>query len=217
MTTLLDHFPHATSFEGAEQKRLDLIKDIEKTQLQRNGLLRKIRAAYLSRKALRLAQKEQVYLPQKEDLIKRAVVLNPNLEEKAHDTLDQVYDREHPELASTSIQGLPAAKDIALLALDKTIELSLDLHSDTPTEPIPVTEILAASVGIINAEQSEKIPLSPLRQRQGLLHRKKRMEVQKTERLEKASNEDLSDDDDAVKLSDDEMKALLFDDEVNVA
>ena len=222
MTVLLDQFPATSSYENTSQQRLDLIDDIEKAQNQPNSVIRKMRAAYLSRKALRLAQRKQVYLVEGEDLLHRAVALNPNIEEKAHQTLDRIYEEEHPELAEAGFEGLPAAKEVAHLALERTVEITLDLmdHDDTPTIPIPIAEIVGTAVSEVSAEQTQQLPKSKNVTALGKAwkHLGKYRQEQKVERLESATPEKISEvDNDTEKLTPEQMKALLFDDDDDIA
>ncbi|MDB5176907.1 MAG: hypothetical protein JWN75_575 [Candidatus Saccharibacteria bacterium] len=213
MTILHDVYASSipSTFEETEQQRLDLLEDIDKAQAP--SLLRKFRTHLVSRRALKLAQRQEMYPAQSEDLLHRAVAVNPKIEQKAHDVLDQIYAEDHPELAVSYIDELPPAKAVAHLALEKTVELSLDLnhYDDTPTVPIPI--ILQAAVGTINNEQIEHIPESKLRMEAAWNHRAEQMQDQKEARIENATDEEKSEEDDATKLSPEQMKALLLDDD----
>jgi hypothetical protein len=211
MTILHDIYAPSSpsTFEETEQQRLDLLEDIDKAQAP--SLLRKFRAHLVSRRALKLAQRQEMYPAQSEDLLHRAVAVNPKIEQKAHNVLDQIYAEDHPELAESYVDELPPARAVAHLALEKTVEFSLDLNDDSPTVPIPI--ILQAAVGTINNEQIEHIPESKLRMEAAWNHRAEQMQAQKESRLEAASDEEKSEDDDAEKLSEAEMRALLFDEE----
>lgn len=221
MTTFLDRLPLSSpsSFEETNQKRLDLIDTIDETQRKPDSLIRRIRTAYLSRKALSLAKRPEIYTVQKEDLIHRAAAINPHIEDKAHKILDQVYTEDHPELTESTYEGLPPAIEVAHLALEKTVEVSLDMKDDedTPTVPIPVDDIVRIAVEIINAEQSQHIPASTVEMERAWEHKKQLQADQKELRIQEATEKELSEEEDAMALTPEQMQALLDeDDEIEI-
>jgi len=211
MTLLHDLYaPSTTSYEETEQERLHVIDQIDRAQ-QSPSLLRKFRSALVSRKALKLAKREEMYPAQSEDLLRRAVALNTGIEQRAHDVIDQMYAKDHPELSEAPFKELPPAKAVAHLVLERTVDLAHDLNDETPTVPIPI--VVEKAVYEVTHEQNERLPESTASIERALRHIADHHQEKKKERLEFATNEQKSEEDDAKKLSTIEMRALLFDDD----
>lgn len=221
MPSVAERF-RAHQFDKADANRLAILDEVERIGASPEVPVEEVRA--LADRAFALAGKKILYGMDREIMVDKVAALaapvDPSVEERAQQAIEKIY-ADRPELRRSSDESIRPAIKVAQHVLDHVVQTSIDLTNgdeDAHTVPnVPVEAIVQTAIVEDHKEQeADTQPFSHLDVEEADRHvrayldeLREERDMERKERVAHATDEELSEKDDAVKVN----PADLFDDD----